>query len=89
LRIPGQSRTSRFSDSRLIASAGRHFEHNSCAVKLHAYTLDSSSNLASALQQNMLFPQLSGIVPFLRIGMIRAVRQRSCAPAPNLRIASN
>src|SRR5258707_10866187 len=34
-----------------------HFEHKSCAVKLHAYTLDSSCNLASALQQNMPFPQ--------------------------------
>jgi hypothetical protein len=41
-----------------------HFEHKSCAVKLHAYTLDSSRNLASALQQNKLFPQLSGIILF-------------------------
>jgi hypothetical protein len=42
-----------------------HSEHKSCAVKLHAYTLDSSCNLASALQQNKLFPQLSGIILFL------------------------
>jgi hypothetical protein len=41
-----------------------HFEHNSCAVKLHAYSLDSSCNLASAVQQNSAFPQLSGIVLF-------------------------
>jgi hypothetical protein len=41
-----------------------HFEHKSCAVKLHAYTLDNSCNLASALQQNKLFPQLSGIILF-------------------------
>jgi hypothetical protein len=41
-----------------------YFEHKSCAVKLHAYTLDSSGNLASALQQNMLFPQLLVIVLF-------------------------
>jgi hypothetical protein len=59
VKIPGLSRASRFSNKRLIALAGSHFEHKSCAVKLHAYTLDSSVNLASALQQNMLFPQLS------------------------------
>jgi hypothetical protein len=64
--IPGRSQTSRFYDSRAIATAGVHFEHKSCAVKLHAYTLDSSGNLASALQQNMPFPQLLGIVLFSR-----------------------
>src|SRR6266481_2699038 len=58
--IPSRSRTSRFSDRRLIATVECHFEHKSCAVKSHAYTLDSSGNLASALQQNMLFPQQSG-----------------------------
>src|SRR5260370_61272 len=57
MKLPGRSRTSRFSGRRLIAAAGSHFEHKSCAVKLHAYTLDSSCNLASALQQNMPFPQ--------------------------------
>src|SRR6266478_1051404 len=57
LNIPSRSRISRFSGRRLIAAAGTHFEHKSCAVKLHAYTLDSSCNLASALQQNMPFPQ--------------------------------
>jgi hypothetical protein len=60
--IPGRSRFSHFYDRRIIATAGTHSEHKSCAVKLHAYTLDSSINLASALQQNVLFPQLSGIV---------------------------
>jgi hypothetical protein len=62
--IPSRSRTSHFSDSRCIATADIYFEHKSCAVKLHAYTLDSSENLASALQQNMLFPQLFGIILF-------------------------
>jgi hypothetical protein len=62
--VPGRSRTSRFSGSRLIATAGIHFAHKSCAVKLHAYTLDSSGNLASALQQNTAFPQFLGIVLF-------------------------
>src|SRR5713226_8589783 len=62
MRFPSRSRTSRFSDRRLIATAGNHFAHKSCAVKLHAYTLDSSDNCASALQQNLLFPQLLGIV---------------------------
>ena len=62
--IPGRSRAARFSDRRLIATAGTHFEHKSCAVKSYAYTLDSSTNLASALQQNRLFPQLAGIALF-------------------------
>jgi hypothetical protein len=73
--FPGRSRASRISGRRLIAAAGNHFEHKSCAVKLHAYTLDSSINLASALQQNMLFPQQSGFILFWRTAMIRAVRQ--------------
>src|SRR6202051_2240422 len=55
--VPSRSRFSHFYDRRLIAPAEAHFEHKSCAVKLHAYTLDSSCNLASALQQNMPFPQ--------------------------------
>jgi hypothetical protein len=71
----GRSRASRISGRRLIAAAWSHFEHKSCAVKLHAYTLDKSVNLASALQQNMVFPQLSGIILFWRAAMIRAVRQ--------------
>jgi hypothetical protein len=74
VRIPDRSRTSRFSDSRLIAIAGIHFEHKSCAVKFHAYTLDSSGNLASALQQDMPFPQLLGIVLFSQASMIWAER---------------
>jgi hypothetical protein len=41
--------------------AGIYFEHNSCAVKAFAYSLDSSSNLASALQQNVVFPQPQGL----------------------------
>jgi hypothetical protein len=32
----------------------------SCAVKLHAYTLDSSIKCASALQQKLIFPQATG-----------------------------
>jgi len=36
-----------------------HFEHKSCAVKFHAYTLDNSASSASALQQKMHFPQLT------------------------------
>src|ERR1700754_2541573 len=40
---------------RLIAAADVHIEHNSCAVKLLAYTLDNSRHLASAVQQNVLF----------------------------------
>jgi hypothetical protein len=71
----GRSQASRISGGRLIAAAASHFEHKSCAVKLHAYTLDSSINLASALQQNMPLPQLSGIILFWRATMIRAVRQ--------------
>jgi hypothetical protein len=62
--FPGRSQVSRFFGGRIIAIAGTHFAHKSWAVKLHAYTLDSSSNLASALQQNMPFPQLLGIVLF-------------------------
>jgi hypothetical protein len=54
---------------------GSILKHKSCAVKLHAYTLDNSHNLASALQQNSPFPQLSGIVLFSRDRMIWAVRR--------------
>ena len=45
------------SGRRAIAPAGSYLEHKSCAVKLHAYTLDSSIICASALQQKLLFPQ--------------------------------
>jgi len=41
--------------SRIIATASQsHFAHKSCAVKLHAYTLDSSCYDASAVQQWLL-----------------------------------
>jgi hypothetical protein len=73
--ISSWSRASRCSRRRLIATAGIHFEHKSCAVKLLAYTLDSSVDLASALQQNTAFPQLPGIILFWRATVIRAVRQ--------------
>src|SRR6516164_6255689 len=33
-----------------------YFEHNSCAVKFHAYSLDNSCDLASAVQQNLPHP---------------------------------
>ncbi|MCK1619507.1 hypothetical protein IVA96_23605 [Bradyrhizobium sp. 159] len=36
----------------LIAPAMIHLAHNSCAVKRHAYSLDSFANLSSAVQQN-------------------------------------
>jgi hypothetical protein len=39
----------------IVATADSHFEHKCCAVKFHAYTLDNSRDLASALQQNLLF----------------------------------
>jgi hypothetical protein len=39
-----------------------YFEHNSCAVKLHAYTLDKSCDLASAVQHYLPFPQ-AGMQP--------------------------
>jgi hypothetical protein len=58
------------------AAAGANLEHKSCAVNLHAYTLDSSRYLASALQQNLLFAQPSGIALFLR-------PQRDKGSAPN------
>ncbi|MCK1424763.1 hypothetical protein IVB14_12700 [Bradyrhizobium sp. 180] len=36
----------------LIAPAMIYLAHSSCAVKRHAYSLDSSANLSSAVQQN-------------------------------------
>jgi hypothetical protein len=62
--LPGRSRTARFIDGRIIAPP-MHFEHNSCAVKHHAYTLDSSMKCASALQQKLSFQQRAGIALFL------------------------
>jgi hypothetical protein len=50
----------RLSDRRHIAAAVVYFEHISCAVKFHAYTLDNSSDLASAVQQKLPFP--TGVV---------------------------
>jgi hypothetical protein len=50
-----RSRKSRLPDKRLIA-LHVYFEHISCAVKLLAYTLDISLDLASAVQQISLFP---------------------------------
>src|SRR5436190_10526418 len=38
-----------------IANAPTDLKHKSCAVKFDAYTLDSSPDLASALQQNVRF----------------------------------
>src|SRR4051812_8684544 len=48
---------------------GRHFAHNSWAVKFHAYTLDKSANLASAVQQNLS-------------GCHQIIGKRSVFPAP-------
>src|SRR5258708_10470707 len=81
--MPSRSRTSHFSDRRLIATAEIHFEHKSCTVKLHAYTLDSSGNLASALQQNKPCPERGGIIPFCSPSMIRAVRRPTNAASIN------
>src|ERR1700675_185826 len=75
--FPSRSRASRFSGRRLIATVRIHLAHKSCAVKLHAYSLDSSVNCASALQQNMLFPQLLESLCFYAFGMIWAVRRAS------------
>jgi hypothetical protein len=77
MKIASRSQTSRFLTAGLIAAAGTYLEHKSCAVKPHAYTLDNSNNLASALQQDTGFPQLPGTALFFRVGMIRAVRQRT------------
>jgi hypothetical protein len=44
-----------FSGGSIVATVRVYSEHKSCAVKFHAYTLDNSCNLASALQQNLLF----------------------------------
>jgi hypothetical protein len=68
---------SRFPGRRLIAHADIHFAHNSWAVKSHAYTLDSSWNLASALQQKLLFQQPVGcsVGDFFGGSMIRATRR--------------
>jgi hypothetical protein len=43
-----------FSGGNIAATAYACFQHKSCAVKFHAYTLDNSRHLASALQQNLL-----------------------------------
>jgi hypothetical protein len=81
--IPDRSRISRCSDNRFIAAAVIHFAHKSCAVKRHAYTLDSSANLASALQQNMLFPTAPWeSFCFRSASMIRAVRQPTDVSTP-------
>jgi hypothetical protein len=62
------------------------FEHKCCAVKLHAYTLDSPRDLASALQQNVPFPQL--LVCVSRVSMIWAVHKPTNQPESEV-ISSN
>jgi hypothetical protein len=74
--MPSRSQFSHFHDGRVIATAERHFEHKSCAVKFHAYTLDNYYEVASALQQNMLFPHFSGIALCWR-----PEHDKGCAPA--------
>src|SRR4030081_3791584 len=54
---PGRSQGSHHCGGRGIATVRAYCEHKSCAVKLHAYTLDSSIICASALQHKLLFPQ--------------------------------
>jgi hypothetical protein len=67
---------SRFSASRTIATAVAHTALKPWAVKLHAYSLDSSIKCASALQQKQVLPQLLGIVLFLG-----RWHDKGCAPA--------
>jgi hypothetical protein len=66
----------RFFAGRLIATAAIHNEHNSCAVKLRAYTLDNSHHLASAAQQDVQFltVQSDGSLFYAR-RMIRPARR--------------
>jgi hypothetical protein len=75
--FPSRSRKSRFPGRRIIATVNLHFEHKSCAVKFHAYTLDNSCDLASAVQQEWLFPQLSGITLFSLAGHDKACARPS------------
>src|SRR5262249_1627365 len=58
LSEPGTS--IRLSDRRFLAAVTVYFEHISCAVKFHAYTLDNSLDLASAVQQKRPFPTACG-----------------------------
>jgi hypothetical protein len=75
---------SRFSASRIIATAAAHSALKPWAVKLHAYTLDSSIKCASALQQKQVFPQLLGIALFLG-----RWHDKGCAPAKPARPENN
>jgi hypothetical protein len=52
-----------------------YFEHNSWAVKFHAYTLDNSCDLASAVQHYLPFPQAR---------MIPGLTQRPAEAAPRI-----
>jgi hypothetical protein len=51
----------------------QYFEHNSCAVKFHAYTLDNSCDLASAVQHYLAFPQ-ARMKPGLTPGRLEALK---------------
>ena len=78
-----RSRTSRRSVSHAIAADVVYSAHNSCAVKAHAYGLDISTIGASALQQNLLFPQLLGIALFLRIRHGKGCAPQGAEPLPS------
>src|ERR1700722_12831237 len=82
--MASRSRVSRFSACRIIATATAHSALKPWAVKLHAYTLDSSTKCASALQQKQVFPQLLGIALFLG-----RWRDKGCAPAKPTRPENN
>src|SRR4051794_34665352 len=70
---------------RLIAPAMTYLAHNSCAVKRHAYSLDSSGNLSSAVQQNAVSHN-PGKPLFLRACRARGMRQ---SPHPRLSSSPN
>jgi len=63
-----RSRVSLFSIGLTIESETIYFALNPWAVKLHAYTLDSSANLASAVQQNKLLHRSPEAVLFFSKG---------------------
>jgi hypothetical protein len=75
LRSPGRSRVSHFSDGRAIAPAAAYFEHKSCAVKLHAYTLDKSAILCKCSAARIGFPTDMAIPLALQ-----ARHGKGCAP---------
>ncbi|WP_284275657.1 hypothetical protein [Bradyrhizobium iriomotense] len=56
-----------------------YLAHNSCAVKRHAYTLDSSCNLSSAVQQKAVADNRQTPL-FFRGDRARGMPKSSLAP---------